>query len=313
MVEVSVIVVSWNAKSYVQECIASVTRSALSVPFEVIVIDNASNDGTPDMVRRLFPRVCLITNEENLGFAKANNQGLQTATGKYLCLVNSDVNVPPECLQAMYDFMVRNTKVGVLGPRMLTSEGHLGRSWMRFPTVWNCLCSALALPSVFRRSRIFGGVLMGDFDGGRTSEVNVLNGWFLMVRREALNAVGPLDESFFMYGEDIDWSYRFRNAGWPRVYFAGAQARHYGGASSANAPTRFYLQMNKANLQCFKKHHSRIGVLGYWLTTFIYHLLRIGGYSLMYLFKRGTQPEASFKIRRSVACIAWLFGSRSAV
>jgi GT2 family glycosyltransferase len=312
MAELSIIVVSWNAKSYVQECLASLGQQTLSVPTEIIVVDNASSDGTPEMVRQQFPEAMLIQNSDNLGFAKANNIGIRAANGKYLFLINSDVNVPPECLQTIYDFMERELTVGVVGPRMLAADGRVHRSYMRFPTVWNCLCNALSLDSVFKGSRLFGGVLMTDFDGERTSEVDVLNGWFLAVRRRAMDRVGLLDENFFMYGEDIDWSYRFHNAGWTRVYFSGASALHYGGASSASASIRFYIQMHRANLQYWRKHHSWVGVLGCWLTTFIHHVLRVLGYSLLYLLKREAQSEASFKVRRSATCIAWLVGSSSA-
>jgi GT2 family glycosyltransferase len=311
MVELSIIVVSWNAKSYVQECLTSLSQQSLNVSIEIIVVDNASSDGTPEMVQQQFPHMILIRNSENLGFAKANNIGLRVAKGRYLCLINSDVNVPPECLQTIHDFMEQNPAVGVAGPRMLTTDGLVSRSYMRFPTLWNSFCNALSLDSVFKGSHLFGGVLMSDFDNKKTSEVDVLNGWFLVVRREAADLVGFLDESFFMYGEDIDWSYRFHHAGWGRVYFAGASALHYGGASSKAASTRFYIQMHRANLQYWKKHYSRVGVLGYWLTTLVHHALRTMAYSLVYLFTRGRKLEASFKMKRSAFCIAWLMGLRS--
>jgi hypothetical protein len=312
MPELSVIVVSWNGKNYVQECLASLCKQSLSVSAEIIVVDNASSDDTPEMVRRQFSDIILIRNADNLGFAKANNAGIRAAKGKYVCLINSDVNVPPGCLQLIYDFMEQHPKVGVAGPRMLTPDGLVARSYMRFPTLWNCLCNALFLDSAFKGSRRFGGVLMTDFDGEKTSQVDVLNGWFLVVRQQALDLVGLLDESFFMYGEDIDWSYRFHKAGWERVYFAGAHALHYGGASSKIASTRFYIQMHKANLQYWKKYHNKVGVLGYRLTTLVHHVLRAVAYSLVYLIKRDKQSEASFKVRRSAACIAWLVGLRSA-
>jgi GT2 family glycosyltransferase len=310
-IELSVVVVSWNAKKYVQECLASLGQQILSVPVEIIIVDNASTDGTPEMVRQEFPDVKVVQNAHNLGFAKANNIGIRAAQGKYIFLINSDVNVPHGCLQAIYDFMERETTVGIAGPRMLGADGLQHRSYMRFPTIWNSLCNALFLDSIFKGSRLFGGVLMTDFDGDRTSDVDVLNGWFLAVRRQALHEVGVLDEDFFMYGEDIDWSYRFHNAGWRRVYFSGASALHYGGASSASASTRFYIQMHRANLQYWRKHHNWGEVLAYRLTTLIYHALRVLGYSILLLFNGGKETEASFKVRRSATCIAWLVGARS--
>src|ERR1035441_7831998 len=130
---------------------------------------------------------------------------------------------------------------------MVTPGGGVGRSYMRFPSVWRCLCYALSLDLVLKGRKFFDGFLMREFRNDSTAEVDVLNGWFLMIRRAALEEVGGLDERFFMYGEDVDWSYRFHKAGWRRVYFAAAESLHYGGASSAVAPVRFYVAMQQAN------------------------------------------------------------------
>lgn len=310
MIALSAIVVSWNAKRYVHECLTSLCNQNLNVDFEIVLVDNASSDGTPEMVRRDFPQVTVIDNSRNFGFAKANNIGIEAARGRYIALINSDVNVPASCLQRLYTFLEHSPAVGVVGPRMLTADGHFGRSYMRFPNIWNCLCTALCLNSL-HNGKLFGGVLMTDFDGQRTIDVDVLNGWFLMLRREALETVGLLDERFFMYGEDVDWSYRFYKAGWRRVYFAGASALHYGGASSSRAAAKFYVQMHKANFQYWKKHHSALGVVGYWLTTLTHHSLRLIGYLLVYLFTRGGHLDALAKFQRSASCIVWLLTSRS--
>ncbi len=310
MVDVSVVVVSWNARRYVQECLESI-RHTVGVTVQVIVVDNGSSDGTPEMVIQDFPHVFLIPNSQNLGFARANNIGIQAATGKYVCLVNSDVNVPPECLSHLYRYLEHNPTVGMVGPRMLIPNGNVARSYMRFPTSWNCLCHALSLDVLFRGSRLFGGILMTDFRCETTSEVDVLNGWFVAVRRNALREVGLLDEAFFMYGEDIDWSYRFHKSGWKRIYLTSAQALHYGGASSSVAPTRFYIEMHKANLQYWRKHHTSVEVLGYWLITLIHHMLRVVGHGVVYLTGRDRQATACFKVRRSAACIAWMIGLRA--
>jgi GT2 family glycosyltransferase len=179
--------------------------------------------------------------------------------------------------------------------------------------VWNSLCNALCLNLIFKRNPHFSGMFIPDFDPEKSSPVEVLNGWFLVVRRTALEETGLLDERFFIYGEDIDWSYRFYQAGWPRIYFAGASAVHYGGSSSARAPMRFYVEMYKANFQYWEKHHGWPGVLGYWGTSLLHQVLRFTGYSFVYLLWRGKQIEASFKVRRSATCIGWLVGARSIV
>jgi len=147
---------------------------------------------------------------------------------------------------------------------------------------------------------------MTDFNNSQTAEVDVLNGWFLMVRRQALEEVGMLDGQFFMYGEDIDWSYRFHVAGWKRVYFSGARAFHYGGASSAVAPTRFYIEMKRANLQLCKKHYGKIGQFAYVTITYLHEAFRVVGYSLLGIAEKADNSRAILKTKRSIECIRWL-------
>jgi GT2 family glycosyltransferase len=236
---VSVVIVVWNAKNYVLECLASLREHCAGVCSEVIVVDNASTDGTPEMVAELYPEFRLIRNSENLGFAKANNIGIAQSSGDYICLVNSDVKFLDDCISPMIEYLSQNPMVGMVGPKMLATDGRVWRSTMRFPTIWNHFSRALGLDIAFRGSRRFGGLLMSDFDHRTTAPVEVLNGWFVAVRRTAMERVGLLDPQFFMYGEDVDWCYRFHQAGEGVVFFAEAGAIHYGGASSAHAPLRF--------------------------------------------------------------------------
>ena len=139
-------------------------------------------------------------------------------------------------------------------------------------------------------------------------DVEVLTGWFWMVRRQALEAVGGLDERFFMYGEDIDWSCRFQRAGWRVVFYPEAKALHYGAASSAQAPTRFYVEMRRANLQYFEKHHGRLGGIGYRAVVLVHELVRIAGYGIASCYPGSPRSEAAFAIDRSVSSIKWLIG-----
>jgi hypothetical protein len=306
--DISVVIVTWNGRDFTRECLESLARQQGGLETEIIVVDNASSDGTPELIRERFPNVRLIENAKNEGFAKANNTGIRLGTGKYVCLINSDVNVPPACLSKMHAYMEGNPDIGVLGPRMIGRSGQVARSYMRFPSVWNYLCHSLALDASFKRWRMFGGSMMTDFDNQRTQEVDVLNGWLLMVRRGALDEVGLLDERFFMYGEDIDWSYRFHKAGWKRVYFAGAEALHYGAGSSASAPIRFYLEMQRANLQLWRKHFGRVRSFAYLATVWVHAFLRLLGHGARYCLRRSQRPDAAFKVERSLACISWLSG-----
>ncbi len=307
----SIIVVTWNGKRYALECIGSLLTQSNRLSAEVIVVDNGSTDGTPEATRLQFPNVTLIENHANLGFARANNIGIALSRGKYVCLVNSDVVIPSGCLEKMIEFMEAHPENGLLGPKMLSPDGGIGASVMRFPTVWNTLCCALGLHLIFPNSTLLGGFSMDGYAYDVVDSVEVLTAWFLMIPRRALQMVGGLDEQFFMYGEDMDWCYRFRAAGWQVVFYPDAEALHYGAASSEDAPTRFYVEMRHANLQYFRKHHGWTGVFGYWVAIWVHEIVRVVGYSFLYCFKRHRRSEAAFKVRRSIACMRWLTGDSS--
>ncbi|HXY07805.1 MAG TPA: glycosyltransferase family 2 protein [Terriglobales bacterium] len=304
--DISIVIVTWNGKKYALECLDSLRALNSALRMEVIVVDNASTDGTPDAIQENYPEVRLIRNEANLGFAKANNIGLSVVKGDFLCLVNSDVVVPPGCLEKMIDYMRAHTDIGLLGPKMLSPTGGVGQSVNRLPTVWNYLCFALGLHVLVPNSRLFGGYLMAGYPYNKTEDVEVLTGWFWMVPRAALEQVGGLDERFFMYGEDLDWSYRFLKAGWRVVFFAEAEALHYGAASSGQAPTRFYVEMVRANLQYFRKHYGWLGGLGFVLATAIHDALRVVVHSLMYCVSRYRRPESALAVSRSLSCLRWI-------
>jgi GT2 family glycosyltransferase len=307
---VSIVIVAWNARQFTHDCLRSLDGLTLSA--EIIVVDNASTDGTPELVQELFPHVILIRNQANLGFAKANNIGIARSRGRYIGLVNSDVTVLPNCLERLVSHMEANPSIGVAGPQMLGADGRVRRSSMRVPTLWNNFCRAFALDALLGRSRWFGGQLMTDFHHNRTRDVEVLNGWFWLVRRKALEQVGVLDERFFIYGEDIDWCQRFRDAGWRLVFYADASSVHYGGASSAASPIRFYIEMQRANFGYWQKHRNPVSRALYCCITLVHQTLRAAGYSLVYCAKPGSRSIVRHKIKRSLATIAWLTGWRSA-
>jgi len=309
-VELSIVIVSWNARPYLVDCLDSLKAYCPVRPHEVIVVDNASTDDTCELIARQFPEVILVENSENLGFAKGNNIGIARTSGKYIVLVNSDVKFVHDCFSPMLSYMSEHPDVAMLGPKMLDRDLRVRRSTMRFPTVWNSMCRAMGLDRVFRRSRIFGGQMAADFDHHDTRDVEVLNGWFLMVRRSALETVGLLDERFFMYGEDIDWSYRFHRAAQRIVFFSEAEAIHYGGASSANSPVRFQIEMYRANCQYWEKHHGSMARLTYLLIVSFHQTLRLIGCFVL-LAGRSKRSDIMFKMKNSLACLAWAMGCHS--
>lgn len=303
---VSVVIVVWNAKRYVIECLETLREHCRQVCSEVIVVDNASSDGTPEAVAAMFPEFKLIRNGENLGFAKANNIGIAASSGDYVCLVNSDVKFLDDCISPMIAYLSEHTEVAMLGPRMLAADGKVWRSTMRFPTIWNHFSRALGLDIAFKHSRFFGGLLMSDFDHQSTTPVEVLNGWFVVVRRRAMEKVGLLDPQFFMYGEDVDWCYRFHQAGEGVVFFAEAGAVHYGGASSSNAPVRFYLELYRATWQYWRKHHGALAQCGFLVAFSVHHFVRLLGAALLYPFLPSRRENIAGKFKKSLACLKWV-------
>lgn len=308
MTKTSIVIVTWNQREIVRQCLDSLNRYARDPNIEIIIVDNSSADGTPEMIRELYPHVVLLAQNSNLGFAKANNIGLARSSGEYICLINSDVVVPPDCIERQMRYLENHPDVGMVGPKMRLRDGTIGRSCMGFPTVWNWFCRALALDALFRTSRLFGSYLRTDFDYASTEDVDVLTGWFWVVRREAMEQVGPLDDRYFFYGEDIDWSKRFHQSGWRVVFCADAEAIHYCGASSAKAPTHFYVEMHRANLQFCKKFYPRYEQAGFWLTMCLQEAIRILGYGMLYPLSKSHQADAAFKIKRSLVCLSWLMG-----
>jgi GT2 family glycosyltransferase len=306
---VSVIIVSWNARKYLMQCLASLSDQACRYPMEIIVVDNDSSDGSADAVINHYPNTRLIRNTENVGFAKANNIGVSASTGRYLCFVNSDVKVLPDCISRLVDYCEEHHDVGMVGPRILGGDGKLQRSCRGFPNVWNMFCRALALDSVFRRSKLFTGYSLSHWSQDCLRQVDILVGCFWLVRRLALNEVGLLDDSFFMYAEDMDWCKRFWAHHWPIVFVPSAEAIHYGGASSSNSPVRFYIEKQRADLQYWRKHHSRLAVVSYFLISCLHVSLRAAGYALAVVFKRSARRLYQYKLKRSISCLRWLISS----
>jgi GT2 family glycosyltransferase len=310
-VDVSIVVVTWNAKKFVDENFGSILTDLRGLSAEVIAVDNASTDGTADMIAERFPEVNLTRSPKNLGFSRANIVAIQKSTGKYVCLVNPDVRILPGCFSVLMEYLDRNPKVGVVGPKTFNADGSLQRSCMRAPSVWISFCRAFALDKTpLGRTPFFGGISMADFDHDTTREVDVLNGAFLMIRRTAMDQVGLIDERFFMYGDDLDWCVRFGKAGWPVVFYPGAEIVHHGGGVTAKAPVYFYVEMHKANLQYFQKHHSRIAQRGFLAALLLHDSIRYVGFSALTLLGPSWRERVGWKAQRSMACIQWILHSK---
>ena len=302
---ISVVIPAYNEEKLIGNCLRALIAQKPSSDFEIIVVDNASEDDSADMVKAEFPYVKLIKNCKNLGFAMANNIGIASSVANYLCLINSDVIVDRNCIKKLVQYLKENRNVGMVGPLIKNPDGTVQLSCYGYPTIWNIFCSAMGLHWIFPGSKLFDGkMIYWPHDSVRS--VEFLNGCFWCVRREALDSVGMLDENFFMYGEDIDWCKRYRDAGWDVVHYPGAEAIHFGGASSANAPIRFYIEMEKANLQYWEKHHGKFMKYIYNATIYLLQLNRLIAYSVLYILPLKNKEEKLFKIKRSAACLKWL-------
>jgi len=302
-IEISVVIVGWNAKHYLELCLESLASAPPRRSMEVLVVDNASTDDSVEMIETKFPWVKLIKSPENLGFSKGNNVAIRQTQGRYIALVNPDVIVFPGCLDALADFLDQNPKAGNVGPRVFNPDMTQQSTCRRFPTLWNNFCSATALATTFTKSRIFAGEHMWFFPHDRTLAVDVLVGCFSMIRRETLDVVGLLDENLFMYGDDVDWCRRCWNAGWEVVFFPGARAIHDRGKITAAYPVRFAVAQQRSVLYYWSKHHSFWGVLGIRSIMAFHHLLRYSFAIAKGLLHPGQSVESDVRKQVSSVCL----------
>lgn len=310
MKELSIVIVSWNGRQFLKDCLSSISESAGSLVREVIVVDNGSADGSPEMVAHEFPDVRLFRLHENVGFARANNVAIKEATGTWLALVNSDVIVHHGCFNKLVAFLAKHPAVGLVGPKVFGRDGGLQRTCRRLPTAWNTLCRALALDTAFPKCRLFSGREMRHWNQQDEAEVEVINGCFWVARRSAVEQVGGLDEHFFFYAEDVDWCKRFRDANWKVVFVPEATATHFGGGSSARAPLRYSVEMIRANLFYWRKHHGFAGMLFFYLISIIHYCLRVLLRSLKRLLTRDSADAPSYEYQRDVTCTRWLLSTK---
>jgi len=258
---ISIIIVSYNVRDLLESCLHSVASAVMGVSHEIFVVDNNSDDGTVEMLRLRFPDVTLFANNENLGFAKANNIALQQARGEYLLLLNPDTLVQEDTVQYMLRFFEENGDVGMAGCKIIKPDGTLEAACRRsFPSPWVSFTKMTGLSSLFPRSRMFARYNLTYLCEDESYEVDAISGSFMMLRREVYDEIGGLDESYFMYGEDLDWCFRTQQAGWKLFYVHGTKIIHYGGEStkrsSIDATAEFYRAM-----QLFAKNNLKLSPL----------------------------------------------------
>ena len=304
--DVSIVIVNWNTKALLLQCLDSIKQSTRNLSLQIIVVDNASSDGSSEAVTAQFPGVTLVCSSQNLGFAKANNKGLHLATGRYVALINSDVIVLEDCLQTLIRWMDCHADIGLVGPEVLNGDRTLQHSGKRDPNLWRLFSEALFLDKIPFLWQAFPGSDMKAKELANNCCVEVLSGCFWMARKEALIKVGGLDERFFMYCEDNDWCRRFRLAGWIVFYYKEARAVHFGGASSANAPERFFIELKRAQLQYLEKYYGNRGRIIGRAIVFLHSFLRVVLWSLIDRVEPNEHPRAGYIRAKNLACLSWL-------
>lgn len=236
--DLSVVIVSYNVSSFLDQALSTLEDSARGYDFEVFVVDNASTDDSVEMVRRKHPGVNIIANEDNRGFASANNQALQLATGRYILLLNPDTVLSHDTIRTMIEFLDAHPEAGGAGCKVINPDGSLQLACRRgFPSPGVAFFKMVGLSSLFPKSKTFGAYNLTYLDPDTTSEVDAISGAFMMLRKQALDRVGFLDETFFMYGEDLDLCYRIKRDGWKIYYVPGTEIIHFKGESTKTVPT----------------------------------------------------------------------------
>ena len=256
--KLSVVIVNYNVKYFLEQCLHSVQNACRGLDAEVFVVDNDSVDGSVKMVKEKFPEVLLIENKDNKGFSAANNQAIRKSSGEYVLLLNPDTIVEDDTLRKVVDFMDEHPDAGGLGVKMLDGKGKfLPESKRGLPLPSVAFFKVFGLSSLFPRSRLFSTYHLGYLDKDKTHIVDVLAGAFMLLRKTVLDKTGLLDEAFFMYGEDIDLSYRITEAGYKNYYYPGTRIIHYKGESTKKSSLNYVFVFYNAMIVFAKKHFSK--------------------------------------------------------
>ncbi|MEL7466311.1 MAG: glycosyltransferase family 2 protein [Pseudomonadota bacterium] len=284
-VDVSVVIVNWNTAEMTAACLASVFESLKGAAAEVIVVDNASEDGSAEMIAARFPAAALIANGDNRGFAAANNQGFEIAHGSYVLLLNSDTLVHGDAIRQSIRYLEANADVGAMGCRVLNTDGTVQRTCGMFPTLLNQALLAAGLHKV-KRPRFFGRQFIADWERDSERAVEAISGCYLLARREAMEAVGPLDEAFFFFGEETDWCRRMRDKGWRLMFAPVGEITHHGGASARKLNHRRDVLLSEALVRLHLKHGGVLAAIPSYVLIFSYNVSRAAYWSLRALFGR---------------------------
>ncbi len=266
--DLTIIIVNYNVKHFLEQCLYSVRKAVMSMQAEVIVIDNKSTDNSLEYLQPRFPEVFFIANQANTGFAQACNQGLKQARGKYILFLNPDTILPEDCLQKSIAFLEARPDAGALGIKMIDGNGSFLRESKRsFPSPLTSFYKLSGLARLFPRSAVFARYHLGNLDENKDHPVDVLAGAYMMVKKEVLDKTGAFDETFFMYGEDVDLSYRIQQAGYINYYYSGSSIIHFKGESTKRGSMNYVRMFYNAMSIFVRKHYggSKAGIFNFFI------------------------------------------------
>ena len=276
--QLSVIIVNYNVKNLLRDCLLSVKKAAHSIDTEIIVVDNASTDGSIQMLQSEFKEIKLIVNTKNLGFSKANNQGLAQAQGQYILLLNPDTLINKNTFEDCLNFSTQTNNCGGIGVKMLDANNQfLKESKRGFPTPWASLCRLIFINKLFPNSALLNGYYLGHLSNDENHQVEVLAGAFIWIKKSIIDEIGGLDETYFMYGEDIDFSYRIQQAGYHNYFLGTVTILHYKGESTDKYSFKYIKHFYDAMKIFSKKHYPRtyplyhMGIILMIILHSIYH------------------------------------------
>ncbi len=298
--DLSIIIISWNTRDILRDCLRSVFENLGDIGAEVLVVDNASIDGSAEMVEREFSGVHLIKNGTNRGFAAANNQAMRCARGRYLLLLNSDTVVLGGVLAQSVRYMDEHFDVGALGCRVLNPDRSLQPTCFACPTLAYLFLAATGLHSL-AWPKFFGHHRMRHWRRDDERDVDVVTGCYLMIRRTTIDEVGVLDESFFLYGEETDWCVRFKQAGWQVRFAPVGEIIHLGGASADRLDERRELLLGEALIRLHRKHGGVIMAGIAWTLLVARHLIRAVAFGSVSCFGQRSDAAARSKLHWATA------------
>jgi GT2 family glycosyltransferase len=299
MIDVSIIVVAWNVRELLCNCLKSVYEETRDISFEIIYVDNNSEDGSVEMVKKEFPEVRIIVNDENKGFIKANNQGIEISQGRYVLLLNSDTLILDNAIAKAVRFSDEHPEAAVIGCRVLNPDKTLQRTCFMFPSALNMFLSATYLYKLFPRNRFFGREHMTWWDYSDDREVEAICGCFSLVRKGAIEQIGLMDENYFVYGDDPDWCYRFRRNGWKIMFSPNAEIIHYGGQTTKQMTREFKLQLYGSKLIFVKLHRKKLVFQFARLLTALFFFLRVPYWLAVSMLHKNEKREKSIQTAKT--------------